>query len=121
MNILEVDGVAVKNPQTLQWQIQDLDSEEGSGRNQFGDMMREPVNVKVKLVCTFPPMNDKEISILLNAVKPTFFQLTYPDAERGSRRTMTAYVGDRTAPIFIHDKATNQWIWQGLSMNFIEK
>ena len=121
MDILKINGVAIKAPSTLEYQRYAIDSEDGSGRNQDGEMVRDCIGVKTKLVCTFPPMRDDEISDLLKAVEPLFFEIEYPDAYIGGRRTMTAYVGDRTMPLYIYDKITNSWIWQGLSMNFIEK
>lgn len=121
MDILKVNGVAIKNPTSLQYDRYDLDSEEGSGRNQDGLMFRDRKAIKVKLVCNFPPMNDSEISKLLEAVEPEFIELEYPDARYGKRLTKTFYVGDRTAPVFIYDDILDKWIWESLSMNFIER
>lgn len=121
MDVLKINGKAVKNPMTLEFQIYDLDSEDGSGRNQNGDMFRDRKAIKRKIVCNFPPMNDSEISELLESVEPVFFELEYPDARLGKRNTINAYVGDRTMPIYLYDKYLEKWIWQGLSVNFIEK
>lgn len=119
-DVLKINGVGF-NPASLEFQIYDLDSEEGSGRNQNGDMVRDRKAVKRKIVCTFPPMNDVKMSELLNAVEPVFFQLEYPDAKLGKRNVITAYVGDRSTPVYIFDSTINKWIWQSLSLNFIEK
>ena len=121
MDVLKINGVQIKSPMNLDYQRYDLDSEEGSGRNQDGLLFRDRKAVKVKLSCEFPPMNDKEMSELLEAVEPVFFELEYPDARYGTRKTITAYVGDRSVPVHIFDKATNQWIWGALQMNFIER
>lgn len=121
MEILKINGVAIQNPSSIEWQIYDLDSEEGSGRSQEGLMFRDRKAIKRKIVCKFPPMTDVEISQLLQTVEPQFFQLEYPDARKGSRRTMECYVGDRTSPIFKYDPVLKTWLWQELSMNFIER
>lgn len=38
MDILKINGQAIQNPVALQWEESDLDSSEGTGRNQLGDM-----------------------------------------------------------------------------------
>lgn len=118
-DVIKINGVGF-NPSKLEVQIYDLDSEEGSGRNQNGDMFRDRKAVKRKVVCSFSGLTDSQGSALLNAVSPVFFSLEYPDPKDG-RKTITAYVGDRTAPIYIYDTARQCWIWETLSLNFIEK
>lgn len=118
--IIKINGVAIKDPQTYQWDISDLDSEDGTGRNQRGEMFRDRIAVKRKLSCSWGPLNNAEMSTLLNAVKDTYFTVEFPDAMSGGRQTMTAYVGDRSAPMYRHKGVAN-WIWEGLTMNFIER
>lgn len=123
MNVLTVtknDGtsVIIGHVQQLSCGIQDVDAE-GSGRNQSGDMFRDRVAVKRKLTCSFTPMASADMSAILNSVSDQFFQLTFPDAQSGTMQTMTCYVGDRSAPAYsFYD---NNWLWKGLSMNFIER
>ena len=119
--ILKVNGVFIKDPSKLEYQRYDLDSEEGSGRNQLGEMMRDRVAVKRKLVCQFPPMHDDEISKLLQAVKDEFITLEFPDPYLGRKDTMTCYVGDRTTPAYMYNHLEEMYLWEGLSMNFIER
>lgn len=118
--VLKINGVDIKDPQTMQWDIMDLDSENGAGRNQKGKMFRDRVAVKRKLTCTWGPLEEKEIKELLSKMTATEFSLDYPDALTGGRRTMTAYVGDRSAPLYMYNTEKNKWLWQGLSANFIE-
>lgn len=119
-SILKVNGKWIHDPQTLEYQRYDLDREEGSGRDQNGDMFRDRATTKIKLVCTFPPMTDIEMAALLQAVSPVFIEVEYPDAYTGTRKTMTAYVGDRSAPMYYKDR-TGKWRYQAMSMNFIER
>ena len=120
MSILTINSVAIKDPQVLQWDISDLDSEDGSGRNQLGQMFRDRVAVKRKLTCQWPPLDQSEISAILTAVSGEFFTITYPDAQTGAFRTMTAYVGDRSAPMYMF-QGNDKWLWENLSMNIIEQ
>ena len=121
MEILKINGQAIINPIALTWQESDLESSDGTGRNQFGAMFRDRIAIKKKLSVSFPPMNDTEISTLLNAIEPVFFDLEYPDPKLGTRHIMSVYVEDRSVPVYMYDKTLNQWIWQGLSINFIER
>ena len=119
--ILKVNGVFIQDPSDLEYQRYDMDSEDGSGRNQQGLMLRDRVASKVKLVCKFPPLKGDDVSALLQAIDNVFFELEYPDAYTGKRRTMTCYVGDRTIPAYSIDKDTGEILWNGVSANFIER
>lgn len=116
--MLKINGVAMASPSEFKVDISDLDGE--SGRNAKGYLIRDRVAVKRKLECAWPPLKDGEISRLLQAVKGVFFQVEYPDPMTGSRQTKTFYVGDRSAPMYFKD-GSGQHLWQGLSMNLIEK
>lgn len=120
MEILKIGNLSV-NPSSLEWQESDLDSSEGSGRNVLGDMFRDRITVKRKLSVTFPPMLTSEMSEILNAIEPIFFNITYPDPKAGKNVTMTVYVSDRSIPVYCFDKAAEQWLWQGLAIEFIER
>lgn len=52
MAILQINKIDIADPQTLTWDIYDLDSEDGAGRNQQGEIFRDRVAVKRKLNCT---------------------------------------------------------------------
>ena len=84
MAILQINKVDIADPKTLTWDIYDLDSEDGAGRNQEGLMFRDRVAVKRKLNCTWPPMDNAEMSKLLKAMSDVFFTIRYPDAHDGT-------------------------------------
>ncbi|MFV0395141.1 MAG: DUF6711 family protein [Coprobacillaceae bacterium] len=121
MDVLKVNGITISNPSSLEWQESDLDSDDGSGRNQLGDMFRDRITVKRKLSATFPPLEDQAMSALLNAVSPVFFDLEYPDPKIGKRNTMNVYVSNRSVPVYAYNKDSKQWLWQGVSLEFIER
>lgn len=121
MPVLKINGVAIPTPQTYQWGLQDIDSEDGSGRNQDGELFRDRIARKRKLVCTWPPMEPEEMSFLLKAMTPEFFTLEYPDAEEGCTIEGTFHVGDRTSPLYMWNEEKKKKLWTGLSANFVEK
>ena len=83
MAILQINKIDIADPNTLKWDIYDLDSEQ-AGRNQLGQMFRDRVAVKRKLTCTWPPMEPYEMAALLQAMDAVFFTMRYPDAHDGS-------------------------------------
>ena len=121
MAILQINKFDIADPQTLTWDVYDLDSEDGAGRNQEGLMFRDRVAVKRKLNCTWAPMDNAEISKLLQAMDDVFFTIRYPDAHDGAYREGTFYVGDRTTPMYVWNSEKQKYLWSGLSANFIER
>ena len=119
--IIKVNGGYIQDPSSLEYQKYDLDSEEGSGRNQAGQMLRDRVAVKRKLVCKFPPMKSSEVAELLQAVSDVFMEVEFPDPATDTRQTMIAYVGDRTVPFYTWDFVNDCWIVKEVAFNFIER
>lgn len=109
------------NPKTLQVDIQDVDYD--SGRNQSGTMTRDRVGIKRKVNLTFPPLSETDMRDTLNAIGDVFMKLEYPDpqywASNSNRKTITCYVGDRSAPMWNMINGNIQY--ENLSVNFIEK
>lgn len=118
--IIKVNGVFIQDPSSLEFQLYDLDSEEGSGRNQKGEMLRDRVAIKRKLVCKFPPMYEDQIAELLQAVSDVFMEVEFPDPSKGTRTTMTCYVGDRTMPMYTIRK-DGRILYENVNFNFIER
>ena len=121
MAILQINNFDIADPKTLTWDIYDLDSEDGAGRNQEGLMFRDRVAVKRKLNCTWPPMEPAEMSKLLKAMSDVFFTIRYPDAFDGAYREGEFYVGDRSTPMYMWNAEKGKYLWQGLTANFIER
>lgn len=121
MAILQINKIDIADPQTLTWDIYDLDSEDGAGRNQSGEMFRDRVAVKRKLNCTWAAMTNEEISALLKAMDDVFFTMRYPDAHDGTYREGEFYVGDRSTPLYVWNDEKKKYLWEGLSANFIER
>lgn len=114
--MLKINGVAVKTPSKFEVQISDLDGE--SNRNAQGDLIRDRIAVKRKLVCEWPPLTQAESVMLLNAVKDVFFEVTYPDPQLGII-TKTMYVGDRSLPAYQYKDGEVRW--SSLKFNLVER
>lgn len=120
MSVIKINGEEF-SPATLEYQRYDVESSDGSGMNVDAQTIRDRIATKVKLSCTFPPMHDHEVSALLHAVDSVFFEIEYPDAYLGARKTIIAYASDRAMPLYVYDVICSEWLWQGVSMTFIEK
>ena len=121
MAILQINKIDIADPQTLTWDIYDLDSEDGAGRNQEGLMFRDRVAVKRKLNCAWPPMEPSAMAVLLQARDAVFFTIRYPDAHDGAYREGEFYVGDRSTPMYVWNNEKGKYLWEGLTANFIER
>lgn len=116
--MLKINGVAITTPKSLKVDIMDLDGE--SNRNAKGALIRDRIAVKRKISCEWAPLTMSEISTVLQAVQNVFFQVEYPDPMTGSMQTKTFYVGDRSAPLYWKSPA-GVYLWEGLTMDLIEK
>lgn len=110
------------DPAELTVKLQDIDSA-NSGRSANGTMIRDRVvggaNAKRKVEVEWPPLSTAEASMILKAIKDTFFYVKYPDPYTGDWRVATFYAGDRSAPVArIWD---GEILWNNISVNFIEK
>ncbi len=118
MAILKINGVDMPDPSSFSVSIMDID-DETTTRNAQGDLTRDRIATKRKLNCEWPPLTMSESSKLLKAVRNVFFQVEYPDPMEGARITKIFYVGDRSTPML---RVKNGVVlWEGLSMNFIER
>lgn len=118
--MLKLNGIPVKSPKVFQADIYDIDSE-NTQRNTLGEMLRDRVAVKRKLICEWAPLTMEEIAPILSAVTDVYLEVTYPDPVTGKKQeTKTFYVGDRSAPLLLV-RESGEYLWEGLKMNFIEK
>lgn len=92
MALISIGGVALPTPSELQVGLMDLSKAE---RNAKGTMIIERIATKRKLEVTYEFLTRSELSLVLNAVSPVFFNLTYLDPQSNSYLTGSFYCGDR--------------------------
>ena len=114
--MLKVNGTTIKTPKRMSVGIYDVSK--SADRNAQGDILIDRVAVKRKVECEWGALTNAEMSALLSACTAVFFSVTFPDPQTGGDKTITCYVGDRTAPVY---KYNGTPLWEGLRMNFIEK
>ena len=115
--------VSLIDPHSMEVQTYDLDSGNSTGRNLDGELLRDRVAVKEKLVMEFPPMAAADYSQMLALTSGTFFKCRYYSPYTGTKREATMYVGDRSAkPYYGYDSANNAaHMWTDIKFNFIEQ
>ena len=115
---------ALPDPKSLRVLLQDIDSA-STTRSANGTMLRDRIvggaSAKRKLELTWPPMRTEPISQILQAIGAEFFWVEYPDPYTGALRVAEFYAGDRNAPLYNSDLHGQGPLWEGLTVNFIEK
>lgn len=105
--VLEINGVPVKDPSAYAWEWYDLSSEDVAGRAESGQNNKDIIAQKVKLTLQWDFLTFAEAATILrmsvggnlSAPQP-YLSVKYFDIARNAWRTMTATVGDRTAPMY---------------------
>lgn len=115
--ILQVNGVWIPDPSSLQWGIQSV-SDSNAGRTTDGKMHVNLITRKRKLELSWSGVDFATASEILRAVNPETFNVTYLDALTNTRLTKEFYVGDRSAPVYSYCDGY-QW-YSNVSFNLIE-
>ena len=119
MSMIKINGVEIHDPQTLDFTLQDFDSEE-SERNAMGTLNRTRIcSNKRSLQLTFPLLSNEEVSKILNLITPVFFNVTFFDPLQNKEVTIEMNAGDKNFGCYrmINGKGK----WQGLSFSLIER
>lgn len=116
--MLKINGVVMPTPKEFKVGLDDID--DGTERNARGDLLRDRIaNDKRKLECSWGPLSPSDISKILKAVEPVFFQCEYPDPKEGKLVIKTMYAGPKSSLIYSY--INEQPKWEGLSFNIIER
>ena len=115
--ILQVNGVWIPDPSSLQWGIQSV-SDSNAGRTTDGKMHVNLITRKRKLELAWNGVSFAVASEILKAVNPETFNVTYLDALTNTRLTKKFYVGDRTAMVYSYSDGYKRY--QNVAFNIIE-
>lgn len=92
--LITVNGVNLPTPTSFDVGIQDISKAE---RNANGTMIIERIATKRSLSLSYAYLLQSDTSMVLNAISPVFFTVTYVDPQTGGTNTGTFYPGDRKA------------------------
>lgn len=114
--MIKIDGRDIPTPSDYSVGIQDISKAE---RNARGDMIIERIATKRKLELGWKYLSQSSLQIVLNAVSPVFFSVSYIDPLTGSQKTGTFYAGDRNVGAL--DYTNGKIRWKDIKFSVIEK
>jgi hypothetical protein len=92
MAFLTVNSVVLPTPTDFQVGILDVSKAE---RNANGMMIIERITTKRKLQISYSFVTASDMSTILNATQPVYYDVTYFDPMTNAYRTSSFYCGDR--------------------------
>lgn len=114
--MLKINGISIPTPSTMTVGVMDITD---ATRNARGNLIAEIITTKRKLNLSYKYLTSSQLSTLLKAIEPMFFQVEYIDPVIGGWRTGTFYVGDRNVEVFTY---VNENIrYKNITFNFIER
>jgi hypothetical protein len=116
MAMISINGVELPTPTELQVGIFDISKAE---RNASGNMIIERITTKRKLFFTYSFLTENDAATVLNAISPTFYNVTYINPQTNATETGSFYSGDRN--IGFVDYRNGVARYQDLTFNLIEK
>lgn len=93
MALLTIGGEEMPTPSEMNIGYMDLSKAE---RNANGLMIIERVATKRKLEIKYAYLSSADLSKLLSAVAPTFYNVKFLDVKTGAFQTASMYCGDRS-------------------------
>lgn len=113
-----VDGVAVPNPSSYTWSLNDVSSA-NSGRTEDALMHKERVAQKRKLGLTWRMKSWEETAQIMRAFNNVYMSVRYPDMLSGTYETRIFYRSDPSAPVKMW--LDNKKRMETISFNLIER
>lgn len=90
--LLTIGGVVMPTPTDIGIGVMDLSKAE---RNAKGYLILERIATKQKLTISYSFINSSDLSIVLKAIAPTSYSVTYLDPITNTFKTYQMYCGDR--------------------------
>lgn len=113
--MLTIGGAQLPSPSSLT--VMHYDITEGE-RDASGTMHIELIATKYKIECTWAALTQLQITEILNAISNITFSVGFTDPITGSKKTISAYKGDRSIPILKVIDGVNTY--KDFKVNFIE-
>lgn len=114
--MINVNGVEIPTPSDYRVGIQDISKAE---RNAKGTMIIERIATKRKIEMVWKYLSKEDLSKVLNAVSPVFFQVEYLDPQENRRKSGTFYSGDRNVGAL--DYINGNIRWKDVKFSIIER
>lgn len=96
MALITIGGVDIPTPADYQISILDISK---ASRNANGTMIIERVATKRKIELSWKKLSREQLSLILTAVSPVSFSVTYMDPKDNTYKSGYFYAGDRACPM----------------------
>lgn len=116
MALISINGVALPAPSELQVGIMDISKAE---RNARGLMIIERVATKRKLFITYNFLTSWDAGVVLKAIAPAYYNVSYFDPQERKMKSGSFYCGDRQIDIL--DYYDDVPRYKELSFDLIER
>lgn len=119
--VFKINGVDMPTPAHKGFVLTSADADGPSTtRNARGYLTRDRVRSGIrKIEVTYPFPTAEQCKLVLDAISPEFFRVTYLDPQYGVV-TKEMYTGDRSFPMY-GTTAKGELRWESLSFSLIER
>jgi len=117
--IRSVGGATIAYPSSpggYVWELEDVSAPD-AGRTEDVTMQKKRIGQVVALSLRWAGLTLAEVSTILKAFNPEYFNVTYLDPMAGDFVTAEFYVGNRTAPMY--NSTLN--LWESVSFRIIKR
>ena len=90
-----------------------------TGRGTTGEMLGDLVCIKTKLQISWPPLTREQVALIDARVSAPYFSITYSDPATNARKTITAYAGTPSYPVYSYVDGVKTY--HGVAVDIIEK
>jgi hypothetical protein len=116
MALITVNGVNIPTPTNYDVGIQDISNAQ---RNAQGTMVIERIATKKTITLSYSYLSATDLSTILQAIAPTFYNVTYLDPITNSNVTSSFYCGDRSLGMIDFQAGVPRY--QNLKFELIER
>jgi hypothetical protein len=117
MDLITIGSVVLPTPSTYNIALQDIVNAE---RNARAVLIAERIRANIrKIELGWQFISRADLAIVLSAISPLFFNVTYLDPVTNNLRTGTFYAGDRTVPML--DFFSGEPRYKDFTVNLIER
>jgi DNA-dependent RNA polymerase auxiliary subunit epsilon len=116
---LKIGSTIINDPAPKKYELQSIYIDADSERNGNGDLVRNIVNKKYKIVLEFPPMKGAKLRALLLLFDNPNMSVEYYDEKTGSYRTGSFYAGDLVTNV-LFKKISQDIVYDAFAINLIE-
>lgn len=116
--LISIGGVSIPAPDTYEVTISDLDA--SANRSGNGTLFRDRIAVKRTINLSWLSLDSMELSKVLQALSPVFFEVTYLDPQINGLSAGTFYVSDRTQAVALK-QSDGSYKWGNVSFSLVER